>query len=131
MSNEAWARDDLQFPRLIEEAQAAGAFTEEVMADMCESMDLTHGELVSLLDRARMQWERIKEGWAPPYVPYGQLNCALCKNLFNPREQPYEVIEGQFICCADNYTDKELAENLDVPVRTVALARGTITEDEE
>lgn len=60
MTVETWTRNDIQFPRLIEEAQAAGAFTAEVIDMMAESMDLTSHEVVELLDRAQAVWDRIK-----------------------------------------------------------------------
>lgn len=40
MKKNNWDNDAIQFPRLIEEAQAAGAFTPQVIADMADSMDL-------------------------------------------------------------------------------------------
>lgn len=59
---EHWDNNELQFPRVIEEAQAAGAFTEEVMTTMCESMDLSRVDLESLLERAQIIWDAIKDG---------------------------------------------------------------------
>jgi len=56
-----WEDNSIQFPRLIEEAQAAGAFTKEVINDMAESMDLQTHEVHELLERARVKWEKIKE----------------------------------------------------------------------
>jgi hypothetical protein len=56
-----WENNAIQFPRLIEEAQAAGAFSPEVIATMAASMDLSTQEVESLLERARTQWEAIKE----------------------------------------------------------------------
>lgn len=63
--SENWERDDMQFPRVIEEAQAAGAFTEEVLDAMCASMDLERPDLEGLLDRARVVWEDLKSGKSP------------------------------------------------------------------
>lgn len=56
-----WASDTLQFPRFIEEAQAAGAFTKRVIADMSDSMDLSKQDIQELLDRAADTWEIIKQ----------------------------------------------------------------------
>jgi hypothetical protein len=53
-----WERDDLQFPRLIAEAVAAGAFTEEACRDLCQSMDLNYEDLWNLLNRAVKTWDR-------------------------------------------------------------------------
>lgn len=58
-----WKNNSIQFPRLIEEAQAAGAFTDEVIDAMCESMNLEKSELFELMERARIEWERIKNKW--------------------------------------------------------------------
>lgn len=55
-----WEDNLTQFARVIEEAQAAGAFTPEVMETMCDSMDLEEGELEELLERARIAWEEAK-----------------------------------------------------------------------
>lgn len=60
-----WKNNSIQFPRVIEEAQAAGAFTGEVIAEMAESMDLEVKEVHELLDRARKTWEDIKYGDYP------------------------------------------------------------------
>jgi len=58
---EPWLDDSIQFPRLIEEAQAAGAFTNEVLHDMADSMDLKIPEIQELLNRAMHRWEGIKD----------------------------------------------------------------------
>lgn len=63
--NPNWHNNAIQFPRLIEEAQAAGAFTEEVIADMAVSMDLSVFEVNSLINRAQEEWDRIKEETCP------------------------------------------------------------------
>ena len=55
-----WHNDLIQFARLIEESQAAGAFTPEVITTMGASMDLDDGQVHSLLERARVTWERLK-----------------------------------------------------------------------
>ncbi len=55
-----WEDNALQFPRLIEEAQAAGAFTPEVVNDMAVSMDLDSKSVNELIDRAGREFERIK-----------------------------------------------------------------------
>lgn len=50
----------MQFARVIEEAQAAGAFTTEVLETMAESMDLETPELHELLARAQRAWDDAK-----------------------------------------------------------------------
>lgn len=52
--------NQVQFPRLIAEAQMAGAFTDEVLADMAESMDLEQSEIADLLDRAIRSFDDFK-----------------------------------------------------------------------
>jgi hypothetical protein len=63
--DDPWWDNAKQFPRLIEEAQAAGAFTPEVLANMADSMDLSSIQIHGLLARALASWEDIKEG-SPP-----------------------------------------------------------------
>lgn len=55
-----WENNAVQFPRFIEEAQAAGAFTSEVLQAMSESMDLEVEHLHEIMERARVEWEEIK-----------------------------------------------------------------------
>ncbi len=55
-----WEDNAIQFPRLIEEAQAAGAFTPEVLAAMGESMDLRLDGIRDILERARVKHEADK-----------------------------------------------------------------------
>lgn len=53
----AWEDDGIQFPRLICELLA----TQEIDWDaLCESMDLSGGDIDELLDRARFSWEQTK-----------------------------------------------------------------------
>lgn len=56
-----WENNSIQFPRLIEEAQAAGAFTNEVLHDMADSMDLPISDIHELMERARVVWKKRKE----------------------------------------------------------------------
>jgi len=56
-----WKNNAIQFPRLIAEAEAAGAFTDQVLADMATSMDLSVGEIAELLGRASDEWDEIKK----------------------------------------------------------------------
>jgi hypothetical protein len=55
-----WEDDGIQFPRLIAEMEACGAFTPRVLDDLCESMDLDTGDIAELVDRAQTAWETIK-----------------------------------------------------------------------
>lgn len=57
MKSSLWDNNLIQFARVIEEAQAAGAFTKEIQDDMCLSMDLEPEELHDLMERARKIWE--------------------------------------------------------------------------
>lgn len=58
----AWEVDTIQFARLIDECQAAGVFNdEELMSDVCESMDLEMDELFGIIDRAMNRFEQAKE----------------------------------------------------------------------
>lgn len=63
MSNhkDRWGRNEIQFPRLIGEASAAGAFTVDILKSMSESMDLEIAQVEDILERARFEWERIRQ----------------------------------------------------------------------
>lgn len=55
-----WKNNRIQFPRFIGEAQAAGAFTTEVLKDMATSMDLEVEQVCEILERACDEWDNIK-----------------------------------------------------------------------
>lgn len=55
-----WANDAIQFPRFIAEAEEAGAFTPEVVAEMAVSMDLDPAQVLELVERASNRWDAIK-----------------------------------------------------------------------
>lgn len=55
-----WARDSIQFPRLLAEIYAAG-LTAKQERDICASMDITKEELYDLLERADRAWEKQKD----------------------------------------------------------------------
>jgi hypothetical protein len=57
-----WADNSIQFPRLIAELEAAGAFTPEVLTELRELMDLDTHDIMELVDRAQAQWDHIKAG---------------------------------------------------------------------
>ena len=52
-----FAMNEVQFARLIAEAQAADAFTEEVMVTLSDSMDLEIQEVTEILDRAIVAYD--------------------------------------------------------------------------
>lgn len=54
-----WKNNRIQFPRFIEEARAAGAFTPEVLEAMATSMNLEVKDLYEILDRAEVEWDSI------------------------------------------------------------------------
>ena len=58
--DENWQNDAIQFPRLIAELEAAGAFTSPVLKSVAASMDLKTGDVVALIDRAQGTWDDIK-----------------------------------------------------------------------
>lgn len=57
-----WDNNEIQFPRLIAEMQMAGAFSEDVIMELCESMDLEPEEVQELVNRACDAWDEIKAG---------------------------------------------------------------------
>ncbi len=58
-----WKQNNIQFPRLLAELEAVGAFTPEVVKGLCDSMDITEEELGDLIDRAQEEWEIIKANY--------------------------------------------------------------------
>ena len=58
--NKNWRDNSIQFPRLISEIGATIDFTNKEWNDLCESMDLSQGEINDLFDRAQLKWEAIK-----------------------------------------------------------------------
>lgn len=60
MRNDKWLNNEIQFPRLIAELEATGAFTNEVISNLAESMDLRIDDVCNLIDRAQTEWEKIK-----------------------------------------------------------------------
>lgn len=60
MSNAKWANNELQFARLIAEIEAAGGFTEQLVQDLCVSMDLEKNQVTALIDRAQKHWDEAK-----------------------------------------------------------------------
>lgn len=58
--NVNWKNDKIQFARFISEAEAAGAFTTEILRIMMDSMDLDIKQVISIIDRASAQWDNIK-----------------------------------------------------------------------
>lgn len=56
-----WNNNEIQFPRLIAELEAAGAFTSQgLIQTLTEEMDLTEAEILELVDRAQTKWDEIK-----------------------------------------------------------------------
>lgn len=60
MTTRNWNDNSIQFPRLIAEAEAAGAFKPSIIKAMAESMDLERVEVIELIDRAQHEWDKIK-----------------------------------------------------------------------
>ena len=59
--NPLWLNDELQFARVIAEAEAEGVWTPEVIDGLCEQMDLEPDEVCQLLARAQHRWDQAKE----------------------------------------------------------------------
>lgn len=55
-----WDEDSIQFPRLLAELEAAGAFTPEIFDTLAGSMDLSPAHIRELIVRADDAWERAK-----------------------------------------------------------------------
>ena len=61
VADPVWNDNTIQYPRLIAELEAAGAFTTEVLSDLCTSMDLDPDKILDIVHRADTDWESIKE----------------------------------------------------------------------
>jgi len=59
--NKNFDNNDIQFPRLISELQAAGAFTPGVVKALEDSMDLGEAKIFEIVERSDKVWEWIKE----------------------------------------------------------------------
>lgn len=55
-----WKNTMLQMARLITEAEAAGAFSDKVMQDLQESMDLGEADISQLIDEAQRIFDTVK-----------------------------------------------------------------------
>jgi len=60
MTENLWLNDKLQFARLLSEIQAAGGFTDELLSDLLESMDLKVADIFEILERADKVFENSK-----------------------------------------------------------------------
>ena len=66
MTQENWLNDSIQFPRLISEIEAVGAFDllqrdgMKVIDSIAISMDLEPWEIYELIDRAQQKWDLIR-----------------------------------------------------------------------
>lgn len=56
-----WNNNAIQFPRLIAELEAVGAFTPAVMRRLREETDMMTEDIAELTERAQKIWDRIKE----------------------------------------------------------------------
>ena len=59
--NPHWLDNELQFARLICEADGLGLFTPNVTRGLCAEMDLTERDFAELLARAQERFDRAKK----------------------------------------------------------------------
>ncbi len=59
--NPHWLDNELQFARLIAEAEGLGLFTPDATRALCSEMDLSERDFAHLLERARKRFDRAKE----------------------------------------------------------------------
>ena len=59
--NPYWLDNELQFARLLAEAEGLGLFTPEVTTALCSEMDLCERDFAHLLERDRKRFDRAKE----------------------------------------------------------------------
>lgn len=73
-----WQRSDLQYPRLIAELLATGAFDTNIRTAICDSMDLEPHQLDELLSRAESDWTTIKQTILTNNKSPSSLRCPHC-----------------------------------------------------
>ena len=59
--NPLWLNDELQFARLIAEAEAEGVWTKKTVKGLCNQTGLELDEVYALIDRAQHRWDGAKE----------------------------------------------------------------------
>ena len=59
--NPRWLDNEVQFARLIAEAEGLGLFTPDATKALCSEMDLSERDLMHLLGRAQKRFDRAKE----------------------------------------------------------------------
>lgn len=63
--DENWRNNEIQFPRLIAELEASGAFTKRVLTELRNNTDLQQDQLDEIIERAVNVWDNIKENTKP------------------------------------------------------------------
>ena len=62
MCKTPWQDDNLQFPRLLAELEAIGAFADDaLLRRVAEEMDLEPDEVLELVSRAQAKWDTTKQ----------------------------------------------------------------------
>lgn len=97
MSN--WQNNKMQFPRLIMELNAAGAFTEEIMTALQASMDLTGPEIQELIARAELSFELLKSNADAGISLDPTPLCPTCGGTKMVEGKPEEGHEREFNSC--------------------------------
>jgi hypothetical protein len=67
--NPKWEDDSIQFPRLLAEIHACVDISSKNWRELQESMDLSEGEILDLLERASEKWEFIKNAMSNGNIP--------------------------------------------------------------
>ena len=58
-----WQKNQIQYPRLIAELEACGAFeNRQIINDLCDSMDLTKEDILEIVERASNYWDEMGGG---------------------------------------------------------------------
>lgn len=55
-----WNNDNIQFCRLLAELDLAGGFTNKVIKNLCEAMDLDKENILELRNRSQNKFDKIK-----------------------------------------------------------------------
>ena len=68
MIDSTWNNNDIQFARLIAEAEASGLFTNENLETLAGEMGLFTADICELIDRAQHKWDNVKKRKVKSYA---------------------------------------------------------------
>lgn len=112
MSDENWKNNQLQYPRLIAEMEAAGVFDREMLSTLTEEMDLTSDEVMDLVGRAQKDWDRTKQGIVGAPTPTAEDPPPYSAEEVRRKIYTHMRVICQHWACAEGKTEVERMEAL-------------------